>query len=126
MRRGPPPGSPHTSSSASAPGGPFGSDKPPRSSPGARRSSYRRSSRSRRPVHSAADRGARGTRDPTRGAGRITSLQFECPTTSKPLPPMLMGADSPEARIAVHCPKCSQLHLFSASDAVAEGEVAVA
>ena len=34
--------------------------------------------------------------------------------------------DSPDARIAVHCPKCSQLHMFSAADAVAEREVAMA
>ena len=56
----------------------------------------------------------------------MTRLSSNAPTTSKPLPPMLMGADSPDARIAVHCPKCSQLHLFSASDAVAEREVALA
>jgi hypothetical protein len=56
----------------------------------------------------------------------MTSLQFACPTTGKPLPPMLMGAGSPDARIAVHCPKCSHLHVFSPSDAVDEQEVAMA
>ena len=54
----------------------------------------------------------------------MTSLQFECPTTGKPLPLMLMDHGEPETRIAVHCPKCSQLHLFSAADAVAERAVA--
>jgi hypothetical protein len=56
----------------------------------------------------------------------MTSLQFECPTTSKPLPPVVMDSGHPETRIAVHCPKCSQLHIFSAADAVDERAVAIA
>jgi len=56
----------------------------------------------------------------------MTSLQFECPETGKPLPAMSMGSSEPGTRIAVHCPKCSQLHVFAVEDAVEEHDVAMA
>ena len=56
----------------------------------------------------------------------MTTLSFQCPETGKPLPTMTMGSADPEARVAVHCPKCSQLHVFSAADAVEEREIALA
>jgi hypothetical protein len=50
-------------------------------------------------------------------------MTFECPTTGLPLSPMTVDgwtADDPEARFAVHCPKCSKKHEFSRTDYVLE------
>ena len=54
----------------------------------------------------------------------MTTLSFQCPATGKPLPAMTMTAADAEVRVAVHCPKCSQLHVFAAADAVEERAIA--
>jgi hypothetical protein len=56
----------------------------------------------------------------------MTTLTFECPETGKPLPAMTLAGAEPETRMAVHCPKCSQLHFFAPGDAVEEREIALA
>jgi endogenous inhibitor of DNA gyrase (YacG/DUF329 family) len=56
----------------------------------------------------------------------MTRLTFECPETGKPLPAMTVADADPDMRIAVHCPKCSQLHVFANGDAVEGREVALA
>jgi hypothetical protein len=50
-------------------------------------------------------------------------MTFECPTTGLPLAPMTVDgwtADEPDARFAVHCPKCSEKHVFARTDYVLE------
>jgi endogenous inhibitor of DNA gyrase (YacG/DUF329 family) len=54
----------------------------------------------------------------------MTRLTFECPETGKPLPAMTVDDAAPEMRLAVHCPKCSKLHVFTNGDAVKEREIA--
>jgi hypothetical protein len=56
----------------------------------------------------------------------MTRLTFECPETGKPLSAMTVDDRDPGVRIVVHCPKCSQLHVFEGGDAVAQQEVAYA
>ena len=56
----------------------------------------------------------------------MTRLTFECPETGKPLTAMTVADGDAGARMAVHCPKCSQLHFFDAGQAVEEREVALA
>jgi endogenous inhibitor of DNA gyrase (YacG/DUF329 family) len=56
----------------------------------------------------------------------MTRLTFECPETGKPLSAMTVDDATEDVRLAVHCPKCSQLHVFSNGDAVEEREVALA
>ena len=55
----------------------------------------------------------------------MTRLTFECPETGKPLSAMTIDDTTPEVRIAVHCPKCSSLHVFSNGDAVEVREIAL-
>jgi hypothetical protein len=56
----------------------------------------------------------------------MTRLTFECPETGKPLSAMTVDDMAPDMRIAVHCPKCSQLHVFAGGDAVERREIAFA
>jgi len=56
----------------------------------------------------------------------MTTPSFQCPETGKPLPAITLTAADPEARVALHCPKCSQLHVFAAGDAVEEREILLA
>jgi hypothetical protein len=39
---------------------------------------------------------------------------------------MTVDDQDPSVRLVVHCPKCSQLHVFSNGDAVEQQEVALA
>jgi hypothetical protein len=55
----------------------------------------------------------------------MTRLTFECPQTGKPLTAMTVRDDAEEVRIAVHCPKCSGLHVFSNGDAVEARAIAL-
>ena len=48
----------------------------------------------------------------------MTRLTFECPETGKPLTAMTVEDAEAPMRVAVHCPKCSKLHFFSAAEAV--------
>jgi hypothetical protein len=56
----------------------------------------------------------------------MTRLTFECPETSKPLTAMTVDDRDPAVRLVVHCPKCSQLHVFEGGDAVEQQDVAYA
>jgi hypothetical protein len=56
----------------------------------------------------------------------MTRLTFACPETGKPLTAMTVDDRDPSIHLVVHCPKCSQLHVFSGGDAVEEQEVAIA
>jgi hypothetical protein len=56
----------------------------------------------------------------------MTRLTFACPETGKPLTAMTVDDRDPSVRLVVHCPKCSQLHVFSNGDAVEQQEVALA
>jgi hypothetical protein len=56
----------------------------------------------------------------------MTRLTFECPETGKPLSAMTVDDSAADIRLAVHCPKCSQLHVFTNGDAVEELEIALA
>jgi hypothetical protein len=50
-------------------------------------------------------------------------LAFECPVTGKPINRMAVTGwdeDAEDTRLAIHCPKCSQLHEFSRADAIVE------
>ena len=50
-------------------------------------------------------------------------MTCECPTTGEPLATMAIDdwtAADPDALIAVHCPKCSELHAFARSQYVLE------
>ena len=54
---------------------------------------------------------------------RMIKMTFECPNTGLPLAPMAIdgwAAEQPDARFAVHCPKCSERHEFSRTDYVLE------
>ena len=55
----------------------------------------------------------------------MSRLTFECPETGKPLSALTIDDAAQDVRIAVHCPKCSQLHMFSNADAVEEREMAL-
>ncbi len=54
----------------------------------------------------------------------MTRLTFECPETGKPL--TAVTVDDPAVRLVLHCPKCSQLHVFDGGDAVIRDDVALA
>ena len=56
----------------------------------------------------------------------MTRLTFECPETGKPLTAMTVDDREASVRLMVHCPKCSQLHVFEGGDAVEQQEVALA
>jgi len=56
----------------------------------------------------------------------MTRMTFACPETGKPLTAMTVDDRDRPIRLVVHCPKCSQLHVFSGGDAVDEQEVALA
>jgi hypothetical protein len=50
-------------------------------------------------------------------------LAFECPTTGQPINRMAVEGwdeDAEDTLLAIHCPKCSQLHQFSRADALVE------
>ena len=50
----------------------------------------------------------------------MTTMQFTCPTTGLALQEMALddeAAGMPGVRLALHCPKCSQMHVFSEHDA---------
>ena len=56
----------------------------------------------------------------------MTRMTFECPETGKPLTAMTVDDRDPSVRLMVHCPKCSQLHVFEGGDAVEQQDVALA
>jgi hypothetical protein len=48
-------------------------------------------------------------------------LMFECPETGKPLAGMAIegwSGEAPDALIAMHCPKCSNLHEFTRAEGI--------
>jgi hypothetical protein len=50
-------------------------------------------------------------------------MTFECPETGQPLRMMqsaAWSAETTEALMALHCPKCSQMHRFSRDHAILE------
>jgi hypothetical protein len=50
-------------------------------------------------------------------------MTFECPGTGEPLQSMALDdwtAVQPDLQMALHCPKCSQLHTFTSADAIVE------
>ena len=50
-------------------------------------------------------------------------MTFECPETGRPIGSLASEAwlaESPEVRMAMHCPKCSQLHEFTRDQSVLE------
>jgi hypothetical protein len=55
----------------------------------------------------------------------MTRLTFVCPETGKPLSAVTVDDTAQDVRIAVHCPKCSQLHVFANRDAVEQREIAL-
>ena len=56
----------------------------------------------------------------------MTRMTFVCPETGKPLNAMTVDDRDPSIQLVVHCPKCSQLHVFAGGDAVEQQEVAIA
>jgi hypothetical protein len=56
----------------------------------------------------------------------MTRLTFTCPATGKPLSAMTVDDRDTSIQVMVHCPKCSQLHVFSSDDAVEPQAVAPA
>jgi hypothetical protein len=56
----------------------------------------------------------------------MTRMTYACPETGKPLTAMTVGDEDAGARVAVHCPKCSQLHFFEPRQALETHEVALA
>ena len=54
----------------------------------------------------------------------MTKMQFTCPTTGLALQEMTFDdrAGTPGVRLALHCPKCSQMHVFSERDVAAVDE----
>jgi hypothetical protein len=57
----------------------------------------------------------------------MTTKHVTCPTTGLALQEMALGDDAaglPGVRLALHCPKCSQLHVFSEHDASLDEPVA--
>ena len=58
----------------------------------------------------------------------MTTMQFTCPTTGLALQQMALddeAAGMPGVRLALHCPKCSQMHVFTEQDATVDEPVAV-
>jgi len=56
----------------------------------------------------------------------MTTMQFTCPTTGLALQEMALddeAAGMPGVRLALHCPKCSQMHVFTEQDVAAEEPV---
>ncbi|MET0683781.1 MAG: hypothetical protein ABW060_00630 [Solirubrobacteraceae bacterium] len=56
----------------------------------------------------------------------MTTMQFTCPTTGLALQQMALddeAAGMPGVRLALHCPKCSQMHVFTEQDVAAEEPV---
>jgi hypothetical protein len=56
----------------------------------------------------------------------MTTMRFTCPTTGLSLQAMHLddeAAGLPGVRLALHCPKCSQMHVFSEGDAAVEEAV---
>jgi hypothetical protein len=56
----------------------------------------------------------------------MTTMQFTCPTTGLALQEMALddeAAGTPGVRLALHCPKCSQMHVFTEQDVAAEEPV---
>ncbi|HZB78130.1 MAG TPA: hypothetical protein VE526_18000 [Solirubrobacteraceae bacterium] len=56
----------------------------------------------------------------------MTMMRFSCPTTGLALQEMALDEEAagvPGARLALHCPKCSQMHVFTEQDAVVEEPV---
>jgi hypothetical protein len=50
----------------------------------------------------------------------MTMMQLTCPTTGLPLQAMALDEEAaglPGVRLALHCPKCSQMHVFGEHDA---------
>lgn len=56
----------------------------------------------------------------------MTRLTFACPETGKPLTAMTVDDRDLAIRLMVHCPKCSQSHVFEGGNAVEQQEVALA
>ncbi len=51
----------------------------------------------------------------------MIKLMFECPETGKPLSGTAIAGwtgETPEALIALHCPKCSGLHEFTRAQGI--------
>ena len=56
----------------------------------------------------------------------MTRMQFSCPTTGLALQEMALddeAAGMPGVRLALHCPKCSEMHMFTEQDALVEAPV---
>ena len=53
----------------------------------------------------------------------MTTMTVACPETGQALTPMMFDESMAQARLALHCPKCSQLHAFACADAAAEDPV---
>ena len=56
----------------------------------------------------------------------MTTMQFTCPTTGLALQEMALddeAAGMPGVRLALHCPKCSQMHVFTEQDVAADEPV---
>ena len=56
----------------------------------------------------------------------MTTMQFTCPTTGLALQEMALddeAAGVPGVRLALHCPKCSQMHVFTEQDVAADEPV---
>jgi hypothetical protein len=50
-------------------------------------------------------------------------MTFECPETGRPLRAMqsaIWSSESTGTLMALHCPKCSQMHMFGRDDAILE------
>jgi hypothetical protein len=60
-------------------------------------------------------------RDPTMERGPMVRTMFECPATGEALRSTMIVGGWPaaeDASVARHCPKCGDLHRFSAADAI--------
>lgn len=56
----------------------------------------------------------------------MTTMRFSCPTTGLALREMALddeAAGMPGVRLALHCPKCSQMHVFTEQDVAADEPV---
>jgi len=56
----------------------------------------------------------------------MTRMQFSCRTTGLALQEMALddeAAGMPGVRLALHCPKCSEMHMFTEQDALVEAPV---
>lgn len=49
----------------------------------------------------------------------MTTMTVACPETGRALTPMTFDDSMAAARLALHCPKCSQLHAFTCAETVA-------